>query len=121
MADLLGTAAARNSYGPVAGSPAARIGAAGYCERRGLPTVADQVLLTPGSKAALYALIASLPGDVVLPRPSWVTYAAQVALAGKQVIAVPTADDSGGVADPICWTANYERRVRVAPSQEPSS
>src|SRR6185295_17867772 len=72
----------------------------GYFERRGLPTSADRVLLAPGSKALLYALLAVLPGDVVLPRPSWVSYAAQAALVGKHVIDVPIAQDAGGVPDP---------------------
>jgi aspartate aminotransferase len=100
VAERLGAAAGENGYGPVAGSPAVRKAAAGYFERRGLPTAPEQVLLAPGSKALLYALLAVLPGDVVLPRPSWVSYAAQAALVGKHVIDVPIAQDAGGVPDP---------------------
>jgi aspartate aminotransferase len=100
VAEGLGAAAGENGYGPVAGSPAVRQAAAGYFERRGLPTGPEQVLLAPGSKALLYALVSVLPGDVVLPRPSWVSYAAQAALAGKRVIDVPIAADAGGVPDP---------------------
>ena len=100
VAERLGAAAGENGYGPVAGSPAVRQAAAGYFERRGLPTGPEQVLLAPGSKALLYALLSVLPGDVVLPRPSWVSYAAQAALAGKRVIDVPIAADAGGVPDP---------------------
>ena len=100
VAERLGAAAGENGYGPVAGSPAVRKAAAGYFERRGLPTAPEQVLLAPGSKALLYALLSVLPGDVVLPRPSWVSYAAQAALAGKRVIDVPIAADAGGVPDP---------------------
>ena len=100
VAERLGAAAGENSYGPVAGSSAVRTAAAGYFERRGLPTGPEQVLLAPGSKALLYALLCVLPGDVVLPRPSWVSYAAQAALAGKRVIDVAIAADAGGVPDP---------------------
>jgi aspartate aminotransferase len=100
VAERLGAAAGENGYGPVAGSPAVRQAAAGYFERRGLPTGPEQVLLAPGSKALLYALLSVLPGDVVLPRPSWVSYAAQAALAGKRVIDVPIAADAGGVPEP---------------------
>jgi aspartate aminotransferase len=100
VAERLGAAAGENGYGPVAGSPAVRQAAAGYFQRRGLPTGPEQVLLAPGSKALLYALLSVLPGDVVLPRPSWVSYAAQAALAGKRVIDVPIAADAGGVPDP---------------------
>jgi aspartate aminotransferase len=100
VAERLGAAAGANGYGPVAGSPAVRAAAAGYYDRRGLPTSPDRVLLAPGSKALLYALLNVLPGDVVLPRPSWVSYAAQAALAGKRVLDVPIASKAGGIPDP---------------------
>jgi aspartate aminotransferase len=89
-----------NDYGPVTGIPAAREAAAGYFDRRGLPTDPDRVLLAPGSKALLYALLTVLPGDLVLPVPSWVSYAAQAALVGKRVIGVPIPERAGGVPDP---------------------
>ena len=100
VAERLGAAAGANGYGPVAGSPAVREAVAGYFERRGLPTSADRILVAPGSKALLYALLTVLPGHVVLPRPSWVSYAAQAALAGKRVLDVPIAEEAGGVPDP---------------------
>jgi aspartate aminotransferase len=100
VAERLGAAAGENGYGPVAGSLAVREAAAGYFERRGLPTRADRIIVAPGSKALLYALLTVLPGDVVLPRPSWVSYAAQAALAGKLVLDVPIAEAAGGVPDP---------------------
>jgi aspartate aminotransferase len=100
VAERLGAAARENGYGPVAGSAAVREAAAGYFERRGLPTSADRIIVAPGSKALLYALLTVLPGDVVLPRPSWVSYAAQAALAGKRVLDVPIAAAAGGVPDP---------------------
>ena len=43
---------------------------------------AGQIVVAPGSKALLFGLLSVLPGDVVLPRPCWVSYAAQAALAG---------------------------------------
>ena len=42
VAERLGAAAGANGYGPVAGSPAVREAAAGYFERRGLPTSPDR-------------------------------------------------------------------------------
>ncbi len=100
VADVLRGAVHRNGYGPVTGSPRVRGAVAGFFTRRGVATSADQIVTAPGSKALLYALIASLPGDVVVPRPSWVSYAAQVALAGKRVISVPVPVEAGGVPDP---------------------
>jgi aspartate aminotransferase len=100
IADVLAGAVGRNRYAPVAGSAPARAATAGWFGRRGLPTDPDQIVLAPGSKALLYALVASLPGDVVLPQPSWVSYAAQATLAHKDVVWVPVPDEAGGVPDP---------------------
>lgn len=98
--EVLREAADRNSYGAVVGSVEAREAAAGWFGRRGLPTTAEQIVLAPGSKALLFAAIAALPGDIILARPSWVSYAAQAALLNKPVIDVPIPDDAGGIPDP---------------------
>jgi aspartate aminotransferase len=100
IADVLRRSAELNAYAPVTGSTAARTAVAGYLTRRGIPTEAEQVILAPGSKALLFALMSALPGDVVLPTPSWVTYAAQAALTGKRVLPVPIPAQAGGVPDP---------------------
>jgi aspartate aminotransferase len=99
--DALRSGGPDNGYGPVAGSMQARTASAAWFDRRRLPTDPDQVVLAPGSKALLWALLSVLPGDVILPQPSWVSYAAQAALAGKRVWGVPIATDgSGGIPDP---------------------
>jgi aspartate aminotransferase len=100
LAEVLADAHSRNGYGPVAGSPQARAAAAGWFTRRGLPTEPDQILFAPGSKPLLFALLASIGGDVVLPCPAWVSYAAQAALLGRRVISVPIPAEAGGIPDP---------------------
>jgi aspartate aminotransferase len=100
VAERLAEGAGRNGYGPVAGSAASREAAAGYFARRDLPTDAGQIVLAPGSKPLLYALLQVLPGDVVLPVPCWVSYGAHAAIAGKRVIGVPIGEGAGGVPDP---------------------
>jgi aspartate aminotransferase len=108
LAEVLQRAAGRGGYPSVAGDAVARDAVAGYLRRRGLTAShadPDQVLLAPGSKALLYAVLAVLPGDVVLPQPSWVSYAAQAALTGKRVLHVPTPAEAGGVPDPVLLEA----------------
>lgn len=100
LREALADAADRNAYGPVAGDEALRVAAAGYWTRRGLPTDPDQVLAGPGSKALLYASLHAIDGDVVLARPSWVSYAQQAGLLGARATHVPTRPDEGGVPDP---------------------
>lgn len=107
--EALARAASQNAYGPVAGTAPAREAAAGYFERRRLATKPDQVVFAPGSKPLLWALIAMLPGDVVLPRPSWVSYAAQAQLAGRRVWSVDVTATAGGVPDPDALTETLVR------------
>lgn len=100
LAERLAEAAPVNGYGSVAGDVELREAVAGYFERRRLPTAPEQVVPAPGSKALLFALLTLLPGDVVLPVPSWVSYAAQATLAGKRIVPVPAPAEAGGVPDP---------------------
>ena len=100
LVDALASGARRNAYGPVAGAESARESVAGYWTRRGTPTTAEQVVLAPGSKPLLAAVVACEPGDVVLPRPSWVTYASQVELFGRRSVWVDVPRGSGGIPDP---------------------
>ncbi len=99
LRERLGKAASANGYAPVAGTEAARVAAASWFSRRSVFTEANQVVFAPGSKALLWALVTALPGDVVLPRPSWVSYRAHAALAGKRVVQVPAPCGLGGVPD----------------------
>ncbi|MER5889857.1 pyridoxal phosphate-dependent aminotransferase [Streptomyces sp. NPDC001941] len=100
LAERLALAADHNAYGPVAGSPALRTAAAGYWERRGLATTAAAVVAGPGSKPLLFALMLAVGGDVVVPVPSWVSYAAQARLGGLRPVPVATRPGEGGVPDP---------------------
>jgi aspartate aminotransferase len=100
LTDVIAAAAGRNTYGPVIGTHEARDAAAGWFSRRGLPTGAEQIIYAPGSKPLLFALLAAITGDVVLPRPAWVTYAAQAAVLGRRVLSVPIGPTAGGIPDP---------------------
>lgn len=100
LRETLANASSDTTYGKVVGSPAARAAAAGWFSRRGLPTNADQIVLAPGSKALLFGVLSVVPGAVILPKPSWVSYAAQAALLGREVIHVAVPDHAGGVPDP---------------------
>ncbi|MCT9081082.1 pyridoxal phosphate-dependent aminotransferase [Streptomyces fulvoviolaceus] len=100
LRERLVAAADENAYGPVPGSEALRAAAAGYWGRRGLGTDPGLVVAGPGSKPLLFALLLAIGGDVVVPVPSWVSYAAQARLAGARPVAVPTLPGQGGVPDP---------------------
>src|SRR5436305_11590496 len=94
LATALAEAAKHTAYAPVLGIPKLRQTIAEYlAHKRGLTFSSDQIIVAPGSKPLLYALLQVLEGDLLLPVPSWVSYAPQARLAGRKVIEVKT--DSG--------------------------
>jgi len=100
LRDALAAATASNGYGPVAGLEALRSAAAGYWQRRGLPTSPGSVVCGPGSKPLLFGLLLAADADVAVPRPSWVSYAAQASLIGARAHFVAAAPGEGGICDP---------------------
>jgi aspartate aminotransferase len=91
LREELARAATRTEYAPVLGLPGLRAAIAAYLARtHGLATSPATTIVGPGSKAVLYALMRALAGDVLLPTPSWVSYAPQARLAGKRVFPVET-------------------------------
>jgi aspartate aminotransferase len=100
LREALAAATASNGYGPVAGLEALRSAAAGYWQRRGLPTSPDSVVCGPGSKPLIFGLLLATGADVIVPRPSWVSYAAQASLVGARPHFVPAAPGEGGICDP---------------------
>lgn len=127
LCEELARHAARNGYGPVAGIPELRDSAASYWTRRRLPTDAGQVVCGPGSKPLLYVVILATEGDVLVPAPSWVSYAAQAELAGRRAIRCPIRPGEGGVPDPdalagVLATARAEgRRVGTLVLTQPDN
>ena len=77
----------------------------GYWSRRSLPTSPDAVVAGPGSKALLFATLLALGTDIAVPRPSWVSYAAQATLIGATAHFVPTVPGEGGSCDPAALEA----------------
>ena len=78
-------------YEPAAGVPALRQDIAIEYEKRGRSLEPNQVVVTVGGKHALYNATQVLfeEGDkVVIPAPYWVSYPAQVTLAGAEPVAV---------------------------------
>lgn len=137
---VLSGPAARKSlqYAPTEGNPLLRTLIAARLTRRGLPTDADQLLVTTGSQQALTLLATALldPGAVVaVETPTYLAALQCFQLAGASL--VPVASDADGVdpddlervlaesrpallylvptfANPTGRTAPPERRRRVA-------
>lgn len=79
------------SYLFVAGLPELRAAVAAYYRREfGLEAEASQVIVGPGSKSLLFAVMQVLRGDVLMPTPTWVSYEPQARLVGKNVTQIAT-------------------------------
>ncbi|MFQ5342306.1 MAG: pyridoxal phosphate-dependent aminotransferase, partial [Anaerolineae bacterium] len=99
--DALREHATARSYTPVAGFPELRSAIAEfYTHEFRLDTAPEQVIVGVGSKSLLFALVRALDGDVLLPRPSWVSYAPQALVADKRVTWIDTRAE-----DEYCLTA----------------
>jgi aspartate aminotransferase len=89
----------RTKYTAVNGIPELREAvSARLLDDHGLSYAPDQITITTGAKAALFNAFQALlsPGDeVIIPAPYWVSYEAQVLLAGGVPVIVPTVEADG--------------------------
>lgn len=67
-----------------------------YKDRTAIPVDEYDVVITPGSKLALYALQMAIEGDLIMPVPSWVSYLPQARMLGQNVVKVPARLDDDG-------------------------
>ena len=76
----------QKDYQPVRGLWQLREAVAEYHRRtQGVERSADDVLIGPGSKELMFLLQLVYYGDLVIPTPSWVSYAPQAQIIGRQV------------------------------------
>lgn len=84
-------------YTPASGLPQLKEAIANRIKQDyGVIYPADQISVTSGAKMGLYVLMQALVDqgtEVLLPKPSWVSYRQQVLLAGGKPVVVETGDD----------------------------
>ncbi|HRH80046.1 MAG TPA: aminotransferase class I/II-fold pyridoxal phosphate-dependent enzyme [Thiobacillaceae bacterium] len=95
VVDELRANAHQKDYLPVRGLPALREAVAGYHRRlHGIERSAGDVLVGPGSKELMFILQLVYYGDLLIPTPSWVSYAPQAKIVGRQIHWVSTRPDN---------------------------
>lgn len=89
--------AGAKDYTPVQGlKPLRERVAAFHGEVDGIEVAADDVLVAPGSKMLLYAVMAAFEkADVLIPAPAWVSYAPQAQLLAHAALRLPTRCEQG--------------------------
>jgi aspartate aminotransferase len=76
----------QKDYLPVLGLPELRSAVAEYYARtQGLNFAAEDVMIGPGSKELMFILQLVYYGELVIPTPSWVSYAPQAHIIGRQI------------------------------------
>jgi histidinol-phosphate/aromatic aminotransferase/cobyric acid decarboxylase-like protein len=78
-------------YLPVKGLWELRQAVAAYHQRaEGVNISAEDILIGPGSKELMFIVQLTYYGDLVIPTPSWVSYAPQAHIIGRHIRWVPT-------------------------------
>lgn len=112
-------------YTPAEGTHALREAICGkHARENDLRAEPDAVIVSTGGKQVLYnAFLAMLdPGDeVVMVAPYWVSYPAQVEMAGGAVVAVQARAEDGFVPDPDEVAAAFTSRTKVLILNSPSN
>jgi len=102
-------------YLPVGGLPELQQAVLQHQARlTGIDPDAYDVLVAPGSKLILYAAQMAIAGDILLPVPSWVSYAPQARMLGQNVVPVVASVSDKGLtlnADTL-QTAVEDARAR---------
>lgn len=113
------------TYTALTGSPALKAAiAAKFARENGIECGPDNIIACTGAKQVLYnAMMATLdPGDeVVIPAPSWVTYADIVVLCGGVPVLVPCAEGEGFRLSPERLRAAITPRTRWLMLNSPSN
>ncbi|GAB4361918.1 MAG: pyridoxal phosphate-dependent aminotransferase [Gammaproteobacteria bacterium] len=86
----------QKDYLPVKGLPQLREAVANYHRRQeGVEYSSDDILIGPGSKELMFLVQLVYYGDLVIPTPSWVSYAPQATIIGRHIRWVPTRPQDG--------------------------
>ena len=86
IVDCLKQNANKKDYLPMQGLFDLRKAVSKYLEiRTGINYGSDNIIITPGSKEAMYLMHLAFDGEILLPAPSWVSYSPQAKIADNKV------------------------------------
>ena len=109
----------QKDYLPVKGLLPLRQAVADFNQRKlGLDCSAEDILIGPGSKELIYNLQMAYDGDVLLPNPSWVSYAPQAHLLNKKVWWIETKEEENWRVSPehldqLCASCPTPHRILI--------
>ena len=122
IVEVLQTHASKNDYLPVRGLPELREAAAAHLARtQGVGRSAEDVLVGPGTKELWFILQLVCDADILVPTPSWVSYALQGHILGSRLVRLPTSHEtnwlpSAAMLDEVCRRDPDRARMLVVNS-----
>ena len=85
----------RKDYLPMLGLKDLRDAISNYLKKRtGVNYPAKNIIITPGSKEAMYLMHVAFNGEIILPAPSWVSYHPQAKISDNKVHWLQTSKDN---------------------------
>lgn len=84
-----------------------------HCRTFGIEAEPDDVLIGPGSKELMFLLQLTYYGDLVIPAPSWVSYAPQARIIGRKIFFIPTSFENNWHLSP----EELERLCHIDPDR----
>ncbi len=110
VVEALKAHAHEKDYLPSAGLYELREAIAGYVARKHqVERRAEDVLVGPGSKELMFILQLVFYGELVIPSPSWVSYAPQARIVGRTVDWLPTRRELGWKVHPEELEARFSK------------
>lgn len=99
--DSLARNAHQKDYLAVKGLPALRQAVVEWVQRtEGLAYLPDNILIGPGTKELMFLIQLVYYGDLVIPSPSWVSYAPQAGIIGRPIHWLRTRPETGLGVEP---------------------
>lgn len=89
-----------------------------HCRMFGIEANPDDVLIGPGSKELMFLLQLTYFGDLVIPSPSWVSYAPQAKIVGRDILFFPASFENDWHLTPeelekLCHIKKGEPRLLI--------
>jgi aspartate aminotransferase len=85
----------KKAYLPMQGLPELREAISNYLNKKtGNSFLKENIIITPGSKEGMFLMHMVFNGDIILPAPSWVSYAPQAKIASNKVHWIQTTADN---------------------------
>ncbi|WP_022849866.1 pyridoxal phosphate-dependent aminotransferase [Limisalsivibrio acetivorans] len=101
VVDMLKVNAHQKDYLPVKGLMELRNTVADYYRRtQGLDYSGEDIIIGPGSKELMFIVQLVYYGDLMIPTPSWVSYAPQAQIIGRQVKWIDTTESNKWLITP---------------------